>query len=158
MPAASKRPDLAQPQGPLPHGVVSIGYEGREIDEFVRDLAARGVTVLADVRLNAVSRRRGFSKSALKRALDANGISYLHLRRLGNPRENRSVFSGDQVQAGRETFRALLSSEEAQRDLFDLRSVAAKSIVAVLCYERDEQRCHRQVIIDEVAASYRALG
>ena len=44
--------------------------------------------------------------------------------------------------------RALLSSEEAQRDLFDLRSVAAKSIVAVLCYERDEQRCHRQVIID----------
>lgn len=158
MPAARKRPDHAQPAGPTRRGVVSVGYEGREIDEFVRDLAARGVTVLADVRLNAVSRRRGFSKAALKTALDANGISYLHLRGLGNPRENRSVFSGDQVQAGRDTFRALLLSDDAQRDLFTLRSVAAENIVAVLCFERDEQRCHRQVIIDEVAASYRDLG
>jgi uncharacterized protein (DUF488 family) len=137
---------------------VSVGYEGREIGEFVRDLAVRGVTVLADVRLNAVSRRRGFSKAALKTALDANGISYLHLPGLGNPKENRSIFSGDHVQEGRDAFRALMSSDDAQRDLETLRSVAAETVVAVLCFERDERRCHRKVIIDEVAAGYRAFG
>jgi uncharacterized protein (DUF488 family) len=158
MPVAKKRTDQATLDDPTWRGVVSVGYEGRDIDEFVRDLAARGVTVLADVRLNAVSRCRGFSKSALKTALNTNGISYLHLRGLGNPRENRSVFSGDQVEEGRDTFRALLSSDDAQRDLGTLRSVAAQNVVAVLCFERDEQRCHRKVIIDEVAASYRAFG
>jgi uncharacterized protein (DUF488 family) len=158
MPAARSRSDPAHPGGPWLQGVVSVGYEGREIGEFVRDLAARGVTVLADVRLNAGSRRRGFGKSALKTALDANGISYLHLRGLGNPRVNRSIFSGDQVQEGRDAFRALLSSDDARRDLETLRSVAAEKVVAVLCFERDEQRCHRKVIIDEVAAGYRAFG
>lgn len=158
MPAPTKPPGRVQAEGPARHGVVSVGYEGREIGEFVRDLAARGVTVLADVRLNAVSRRRGFSKSALKTALDAHGITYLHLRGLGNPRDNRSAFAGDQVQEGRNAFRALMSSDDAQHDLATLRSLVAANVVAVLCFERDEQRCHRKVIIDEVAASYRALG
>ncbi|WP_375504849.1 DUF488 family protein [uncultured Jatrophihabitans sp.] len=159
MPLVNDRSESAQPADHGRHGFVSVGYEGREVGEFVRDLAARGVTVLADVRLNAVSRRRGFSKSALKTALDAKGISYLHLRGLGNPRENRSVFSGAQVQEGRDAFRVLLTSDNARRDLATLRTAAVENVVAVFCFERDEQRCHRKVIIDEVVGGgYRALG
>lgn len=158
MAVARNSSDPARQGGLRRQGVVSVGYEGRELGEFVRDLAAGGVTVLADVRLNAVSRRRGFSKSALKTALDSNGISYLHLRGLGNPKENRSIFSGDQVQEGRDVFRALLSSGDARRDLETLRSVAAENVVAVLCFEQNEERCHRKVIIDQVTAAYCIRG
>ena len=45
--------------------IFSIGYEGFTVDALVRRLVSARVTVLYDVRLNAVSRRPGFSKRAL---------------------------------------------------------------------------------------------
>jgi uncharacterized protein (DUF488 family) len=45
--------------------IVSIGYEGRAIEELVADLAVRHVSLVADVRLNAISRKSRFSKRAL---------------------------------------------------------------------------------------------
>lgn len=134
------------------HGITSVGYEGRELDEFVRDLASRGVTVLADVRLNAVSRRRGFSKNALRTALEANGIRYVHLRGLGNPAENRAAFAGENVAAGRASFRRLLAAEHAQEDMARLRGLASEATIAVLCVERNEENCHRKVVIDALVA------
>ena len=128
--------------------VVSVGYEGREIGEFVRDLAARDVTVLADVRLNAVSRRRGFSKTALKTALAEVGIDYIHLRGLGNPRDNRDSFAAPDPEPGRAQFRKRLSLPEVKDDLETLRGLASTTVVAVLCVEKDHRRCHRDVVID----------
>ena len=129
---------------------MSVGYEGRELDSFIGDLLARGVAVLADVRLNAVSRKRGFSKSALKQALENNGIRYVHLRGLGNPPDNRAAFAGgdEDVRAGRGRFRELLSGDGPQRDLRTLKDLSSESVVAVLCVERNEQRCHRKVVIE----------
>lgn len=127
--------------------VLSVGYEGREIGEFVRDLAARDVTVLADVRLNAVSRRRGFSKTALRTALAEAGIDYVHLRGLGNPRENRESFAAPDPEPGRARFRKRLSLPEVKDDLETLRSLTSTNVVAVLCVERDHRRCHRDVVI-----------
>lgn len=145
MPAAPLRSKQVRP-------LVSVGYEGREIDEFVRDLKLRGVTVVADVRLNAVSRRRGFSKSALAHALLQAGIQYVHLRGLGNPRDNRRAFSGADLERGRNAFRELLDSESAANDLERLRELTGTTVVAVLCVEREEQKCHRQLIIDALMA------
>lgn len=134
---------------PGSHGsVVSVGYEGREVGEFVRDLAARQVTVLADVRLNAVSRRQGFSKTALRAALAEVGIDYVHLRELGNPRDNRESFAAPDPEPGRAKFRKRLALPEVKDDLETLRALAAKTVVAVLCVERDHRRCHRDVVID----------
>jgi uncharacterized protein (DUF488 family) len=134
--------------GAIRAGVVSVGYEGRELGEFVRDLKSRDVTVLADVRLNAVSRRKGFSKTALRQALEAAGIAYVHLRGLGNPRENRDAFASDDVVAAQAKFRSLLKAEAGMNDLATLRELASESVVAVLCVERIEANCHRKVVID----------
>lgn len=41
----------------------SVGYEGRDLSDFVELLQENGVTVLLDVRLNAISRKPGFSKN-----------------------------------------------------------------------------------------------
>ncbi|WP_234971362.1 DUF488 domain-containing protein [Jatrophihabitans endophyticus] len=130
--------------------VESVGYEGCDIDEFVADLARRDIDVLVDVRLNAVSRRRGFSKTALSIALDAAGIEYRHLRALGNPKDNRAAFSGDDVETGRAVYRGLLGTPAAVAEMAQLADLAEASHVAVMCFERDEQHCHRKVLIDEL--------
>jgi transcriptional regulator with XRE-family HTH domain len=131
-------------------GIVSVGYEGREIGEFVDDLRQRGVRTLVDVRLTPISRRPGFSKTRLKGALESGGIEYLHYRELGNPKTNRAAFRGPAVEQGRSRFRALLSVPEAQVALGALRQRAGREVVAVLCFEKEHDACHRKVVIDAV--------
>lgn len=133
-------------------GIVSVGYEGREIAEFVDDLRKRGVCTLVDVRLTPVSRRPGFSKTRLREALESGGIEYLHYRALGNPKENRSAFRGPAVEQGRSRFRDLLSVPDAQIALGALSRRARQEVVAVLCFEKDHDACHRKVVIDAITA------
>lgn len=68
------------PAGQRMSPVFTIGYEGRTINDFLADLRANDIKLLADVREAPTSRKRGFSKSALASALQDAGIDYLHLR------------------------------------------------------------------------------
>jgi transcriptional regulator with XRE-family HTH domain len=131
-------------------GIVSVGYEGRTVDELVAELQRLGTSTLVDVRLNAVSRRPGFSKRALQETLEEAGIRYVHLRKLGNPRENRPSFQSDESETGRRRFARLLRAKQAQAELQELMQLAEGGVVAVLCVERDELHCHRAVIIEEL--------
>jgi uncharacterized protein (DUF488 family) len=126
----------------------SVGYEGRNLDELVTLLREHRVTVLLDVRLNAVSRKPGFSKQRLRTALEEAGIEYRHARALGNPKDNREPFHTGDTARGVRTFRALLSSDEAGLELGYLAELLVSERVAVFCFERDHDRCHRQVILD----------
>ncbi|MDQ1711279.1 MAG: hypothetical protein QOE45_729 [Frankiaceae bacterium] len=128
-----------------------VGYEGRDLDELVALLRANHVTVLLDVRLNAVSRKPGFSKQRLRAALEGAGIQYRHARALGNPKDNREPFHTGDTARGARTFRALLASDEAGLELGQLAELLASERVAVFCFERDHDRCHRQVIFDAIA-------
>ena len=56
-----------------------------------------GVKLLVDVRAVTSSRRPGFSKNQLAAGLDERGISYLHLRGLGTPKEGRDRRAQRQV-------------------------------------------------------------
>ncbi|MGZ3116820.1 DUF488 family protein, N3 subclade [Streptomyces sp. H62] len=135
---------------PVPPGLWSAGYEGRDIDSFVASLLDSRIGVVADVRLTPISRKKGFSKTRLGEALAEAGIEYTHLRGLGNPKDNREPFWDGRVEVGRARFRGLLRSEEAQADLDRLAEHARASRVAVLCFEKDESRCHRQVVLETV--------
>ena len=46
--------------------VFTIGYEGTDIERFIATLKIVDVKVLADVRAVALSRKKGFSKNALR--------------------------------------------------------------------------------------------
>ncbi|MFF6874653.1 DUF488 family protein [Streptomyces sp. NPDC012474] len=131
-------------------GLWSAGYEGRDIDSFVASLLDSRIDVVADVRLTPISRKKGFSKTRLGEALAEAGIEYTHLRGLGNPKDNRAPFWDGRLDVGRARFRGVLRSEEAQTDLERLAEHARQSRVAVLCFEKDESRCHRQVVLDTV--------
>jgi len=135
---------------PVTPGLWSAGYEGRDIDSFVASLLDSRISVVADVRLTPISRKKGFSKTRLGEALAEAGIEYTHLRGLGNPKDNRAPFWEGRLDVGRARFREVLRSEEAQSDLERLAEHARQSRVAVLCFEKDESRCHRQVVLETV--------
>ena len=126
--------------------IVSIGYQGRSVEEVVSLLVNHQVSILVDVRLNPVSRKRGFSKTGLGRALGEAGIEYRHESALGNPRENRDPFRrGDQ--SARDAYTRILS--DGSRDSFDaVVGLAREERIALLCFERDHESCHRSCITE----------
>ena len=131
-------------------GLVSIGYEGRNLEELLGELAVRGVGTVADVRLTPISRKRGLSKTRLKEALESQGIEYVHLRALGNPKDNRARFAGNELAVGRARFRGLLEADDSRKALGELAARARREVVAVLCFEANHERCHRSVILEEL--------
>lgn len=132
---------------------IGIGYEGRSADDLIDELTSLDVEVVVDVRLNPISRKKGLSKTALREALNARGLGYVHMRKLGNPKENRAGFwspgTVDEAEA-HDNFRRLLRSEEAEQALADLIELGQDHPVALLCFEHDESRCHRALILEQV--------
>jgi uncharacterized protein (DUF488 family) len=129
--------------------LVSVGYEGREARELIDHLRSLDVSVVVDVRLNAISRKRGLSKTALREALEEAGIDYVHLRALGNPRENRDEYRAGST-AARRRFRRLLDSNDGAAAIEHIIRLAVGRIVAVLCFEAEHEECHRASVIDAV--------
>jgi len=133
-------------------GIFGIGYEGQGVDEFISCLQTGGTRVLADVRLNPVSRKRGFSKRLLAASLAEAGIGYWHLPELGNPKWNRAGFGGAQteVRRARWLYSAMLSQQPAQSRLEEIAGAARNGRIAVMCVEADEEACHRYVVLREL--------
>ena len=67
----------------------TIGYEQATAKAFFDALTKAGVATLIDVRAVAASRRPGFSKRQLAAGLDEHGMAYVHLQKLGTPKEGR---------------------------------------------------------------------
>ena len=128
---------------------MSAGYEGLRIEQFVQALQECGVRTVADVRMRPQSQfKPDFSKTRLTAHLAAAGIEYWHLKALGNPKDNRPPFYDGRVEEGRAVYGEVLDGSEAAEQLQQLFAAAATETVAVLCLEREERRCHRQVILD----------
>jgi uncharacterized protein (DUF488 family) len=131
--------------------ILSIGYEGRSQQDLVDALTAHGVKLVVDVRLNPISRKAGLSKTRLTEALEAAGIEYRHAQALGNPRWNRGPFHEGRMAEGCDEFRKLLAAPAAEAELRRIVADSRGRTLAVLSFEKDHGRCHRQVVIDEVA-------
>ncbi|WP_435205347.1 DUF488 domain-containing protein [Micromonospora sp. bgisy143] len=136
-----------------PTGLIGVGYQGHDIASFVDDLRAEQVSRLVDVRLTPISRKAGFSKTALTRALAAAGITYEHRPELGNPKSNRAGFAGSlaELTEARHVFASLLSQPAAASAVDVLAAAGAAERVAVLCFEADQHRCHRDLVLAEAA-------
>jgi hypothetical protein len=71
--------------------IFTIGYEGTTVAEFLAALQKAGVERVIDVRALPLSRRPGFSKTALRGALEEAGTEYVHLKALGTPADGRTA-------------------------------------------------------------------
>ena len=129
--------------------VVTIGYEGRTLERYLNELLASGVTLLCDVRRNPISRKYGFSKGTLSKACEGVGIRYEHLPELGIASEQRRHL---ETQAD---YDALFAEYERtnlphQGDALEkIRGwVRGGARVALTCYERSPQQCHRHCVAE----------
>lgn len=130
--------------------VYTIGYEGTDIDRFVATLKAVDVKVLADVRALALSRKKGFSKTALRERLTAEGIAYVHLVELGDPKRGREAARAGKYDEFRSVYSRHLKTSEAVVALTVLNETAQQETVCLLCFERDPATCHRRMIADRL--------
>ena len=127
----------------------TIGYEQTPAKAVLDELEQAGVTLLVDVRAIASSRRPGFSKNQLAAGLDARGISYLHLRGLGTPKEGREAARSGKYALLHKIYAAHLKTPRAREELDELSALVKKAgPVCILCYERDHTHCHRQWIAE----------
>jgi uncharacterized protein (DUF488 family) len=127
----------------------TIGYEQTPPKAVLDELKNAGVKLLVDVRAVAASRRPGFSKNQLAAGLDARGISYLHLRGLGTPKEGREAARSGKFDLLHKIYAKHLKTPHAKEELDELSALVRKSgPVCILCYERDHRQCHRQWIAD----------
>lgn len=133
--------------------LATIGYEDTPLEDFISALKAAGITLVLDVRELAGSRRKGFSKTPLSKALAAEGIGYRHERALGTPREMRHRYRehGDIARYFGE-FRKYLSGQEALLDRV-ARELGGDLVgpVALMCYEQNPAECHRSIVAEELA-------
>jgi uncharacterized protein (DUF488 family) len=131
----------------------TIGYEQTPAKAVLDELEQAGVKLLVDVRAIASSRRPGFSKSQLAAGLDARGISYLHLRGLGTPKDGRVAARSGQFDTLHKIYARHLKTPQAKEELDELSALVKKSgPVCILCYERDHLHCHRRWIAEIIEA------
>src|SRR5919112_4930459 len=120
---------MAKPQ------VFTIGYEGADVDRFLATLKDAGVSTLADVRAVALSRKRGFSKSALREALAGQGIGYEHFVTLGTPKEGRQAARAGDAELMRRIYcDEVLATDAAQAAFQDLETLARSGPICLLCF------------------------
>jgi uncharacterized protein (DUF488 family) len=131
----------------------TIGYEQATPAAVLDELTRAGVELLVDTRAVAASRRPGFSKRQLAAALDEIGIAYLHLQKLGTPKQGRDAARGGDLRKLFRLYEAHLQNPDAQEQLDELTALVRTSrAVCLLCYERDVGHCHRKRIAELVAA------
>ena len=127
----------------------TIGYEQTPAKAVLDELQRAGVKLLVDVRAIASSRRPGFSKSQLAAGLDERGISYIHLRGLGTPKDGRLAARSGDMKALSKIYHAHLKTPQARGEMDELAALVMKAgPVCILCYERDHNVCHRKFIAE----------
>ncbi len=142
-PEDRERIDAARPQGQEPR-LLTLGYEGRSLENYLNELLCAGVTVLCDVRKNALSRKYGFSKKALTMACDGVGVRYEHLPDLGITSDKRKkLVTQADYDALFDDYERTVLPHQAEALETILGWMESGERVALTCYERLPQQCHR---------------
>lgn len=135
-----------------PRKLFTIGYEQTPVKAVLDELEKARVKLVVDVRAVSASRRPGFSKNQLAAELDERGISYLHLRGLGTPKDGREAARAGKYDVLHKIYARHLKTPQAKEELDELSAFIRNSgPVCLLCYERDHRHCHRQWIAEIIA-------
>lgn len=135
----------------------TIGYEQATLDAVIGALKGAGVEVLADVRALPLSRRPGFSKTALAGALAQAGIAYVHFKALGTPADGRAAARAHDHAALERIYAGQLELPEAIAAGAQLHDLAQEKRVALLCYERAAPECHRTLLRKAMLPEFAAV-
>jgi uncharacterized protein (DUF488 family) len=127
----------------------TIGYEQARAPAVIDELKRAGVGLIVDTRAIAASRRPGFSKRQLAAGLDEVDIGYLHLQKLGTPKEGRDAARSGKLTRLFDIYEKHIATPEAREQLDELTQIVRSGRpVCLLCYERDVGHCHRRRIAE----------
>lgn len=126
----------------------TIGYEGITFENYINKLILNDIQTLCDVRKNPFSMKFGFSKNMLKHALEQVGIKYIHLPELGIESEDRQTLDSleDYKILFQEYETTTIQTDEAQKALEYLSNLSKHEKIALTCFEKNIEYCHRGVI------------
>lgn len=127
-------------------GIVTVGYEGLSIDQFLMKLISHKIATIVDVRKNAFSRKYGFSGN-LKGILRKFGIEYVHFPELGIPSNlRRNLDSFTDYENLFCEYEKTLESELNVKIIKKIYVMGLSQKIALMCFESDIMYCHRGVI------------
>lgn len=142
--------------------IFTIGYEKATVQDLIATLRMSGVQRVLDIRELPQSRRKGFSKNVLREALEREGISYLHMKQLGDPKEGREAARSGDFERFQTIFSQHIALPETQEALRLASDEVMSAPTALLCFERNPQHCHRTIVAKELSRlcslSVRHLG
>ena len=143
-----ERVDALRPV-PGPDCLFTIGYESKSLEYYLNQLIVQSVDVLCDVRRNPVSRKYGFSKRQLKGAVEALGMTYVHMPELGTESHQRQgLRSAQDYKSLFEKYvkTTLSRSERSLARILDLLREHRR--LALTCFEAGHTYCHRSCVVD----------
>lgn len=138
----------------LNNTIYTIGYEGKELKEFIELLKSNGIEYLLDVRFSVESQYKpDFSKAILSRELERVKIHYIHKKELGVPHELQNPYKdgGIPFECFEKYYRWHLTKEVEFSKV--LNEIKESGKTALMCYEkyatekRDQKiSCHRSIL------------
>ena len=127
----------------------TVGYEGRSVESFIDTLNANAVSHLIDVREIPLSRKKGFSKAALREHLIRNNIGYTHIKDLGSPRQARKQLkeTGNYKVFFDAMEQHLSQVHDSVRQAYQY---VAENTCCLMCFEKEAQNCHRSMVARKI--------
>jgi len=136
----------------------TIGYQGRDWDEFVSELEENDVDVLVDVRASTSSQYKpDFEGTRMKKALAEEDIEYINPDELGVPYEVREPYTNGYIDD--EAFKGWYEWQMKETDFMweeFVGELEEKGSPALMCmekyaepdYNEQDHYCHRSLTAD----------
>jgi len=136
---------IEQKQKKAEPGFFTIGYEKKDIDQFLNALVSNNIDLLIDIRRNPFSMNFIYIKDTLMKKLKDVGIDYLHIPELGIESEERKNLN---TKADYEELFAKYQQVLPLKEVYINRIIELGTTmrIALLCFEADCDFCHRREV------------
>ena len=131
--------------------IFTVGYEGVSIEKFIRKLCEENIYRIIDVRRNPISRKPGFSKTALRIKLEEAGIDYIHIPELGIHSSLRKSLQTDGDYSVLFTHYEKYILPTVKEKIAETIALLEEKPSALLCFEEDPRYCHRTCLAHYIA-------
>jgi uncharacterized protein (DUF488 family) len=134
---------------PQPEQCFTIGHSNHPIDRFIEIVRNAGIDTIIDVRSTPYSRfSPQYNRQNLERSLTEHGISYVFM---GDTLGGRYTDSTLLLPHGMVDYRKVRETEQFKEGIGRLRGIIASGkAVALMCAEKEPERCHRFLLIAPV--------
>ncbi|CAN5635086.1 DUF488 domain-containing protein [soil metagenome] len=138
----------------VPPRIFTIGHSTRSIQEFIAVLNEYKLKLVVDVRTIPKSRHNPqFGQERLRKALNKNGIEYVHRTHLGGLlHASKTSKNMGWRNASFRGYADYMQTDEFKKALHRLVARSRRKRLVMMCAEAVPWRCHRSLIADALFA------